>query len=217
MIAGVRSEISEMSMTGGHGVAVYALMSDANSVWVRDLRRWAQSSTHVMAGRSLVGMWGEVGRLVPCSRVEGGSSPGGVWCCDGGPGATCRRLVGRYLRACGLEESAVLRLCPPPKRDGLWAVFWAGECVLQVPVPFMRVWPPTRRVCCASSVMIGRGRVPVVWQLGVPAWLCGGRGRGYAAICALGEYCAIRRGLVLFWVGAGGLFLPYVVLWWGSR
>ena len=78
MIAGVRSEISEMSMTGGHGVAVYALTSDANSVWVCDLRRWAQPSTHVMAGRSPVGMWGREGRLDLCPSVGGGCSSDGL-------------------------------------------------------------------------------------------------------------------------------------------
>jgi hypothetical protein len=184
----VRSETAELSMTGGHVAEEYAFASDANSVRVCDRRRWAQSSTHVMAGRSLVGMWGRVGGgLDPCPRVEGGGSPADVWCRDGVLGAACRRFGGRYLRACGLEVPAVPRLCPPPKRDGRWAVFWAGKCVLQDPVPLMRGWTPPRRMCGASSIMTKRGRVPVGWQLGVPVWMCRGRRRGYAAIYALAE------------------------------
>jgi hypothetical protein len=61
MMAGVRSETPELSMTGGHVAEEYAFVSDANSVWVCERMRWAQSSTHMITGRSLVGLWGRVG------------------------------------------------------------------------------------------------------------------------------------------------------------
>ncbi len=57
MMAGVRSEIAELSMTEGHVTEEYVFASDANSVWVCDRNRQAQSSTHVMAGRFWVGRW----------------------------------------------------------------------------------------------------------------------------------------------------------------
>ncbi len=67
------------------------------------------------------------------------------------------------MRACGLELPAVLRLCPPPKRDVGWAVVWAEECVWQDLVSFIRGWLPPRRVRGASSMMTKRDRVPIGW------------------------------------------------------
>ncbi len=78
MMAGVRSETNELSINGGHVAEEYACTSDANSFLVCERRRWAQSSTLVMAGGSPVGMWGRVGELDLCPRVGGGGSPGGV-------------------------------------------------------------------------------------------------------------------------------------------
>ncbi len=78
MMAGVRSETPELSMTGGHVAEEYAFVSDAISVWVCERRSWAQTSMHVITERSLVGLWDRVGGLDPCPRVEGGGSPGGV-------------------------------------------------------------------------------------------------------------------------------------------
>ncbi len=108
MIAGVRSEILEMSMTGGHGVAVYALTSDANSVWVCVRSRSAQSCMDVMVGRPSGGLCDREGGLELRPADVGGGSLDWLWCCDCGLVVGCLRLWDRYLRACGLELPAVL-------------------------------------------------------------------------------------------------------------
>ncbi len=108
MIAGVRSEISEMSMTGGHGVAVYALTSDANSVCVCVRSRSAQSCIDVMVGRPSGGLCGWEGDLEHRPAEVGGGSMYWLWRCDCGLVAGCLWLGDRYLRACGLKLPAVL-------------------------------------------------------------------------------------------------------------
>jgi hypothetical protein len=108
MIAGVRSEIPEMSMTGGHGVAVYAWTSDANSVWVCVLSSSAQSCMAVIGGRPSGGLCGaEDGVELLSAEVGEGSWPW-LWRCDCGRVVGCLWLGDRYLRACGLELPAVL-------------------------------------------------------------------------------------------------------------
>ena len=108
MMAGVRSKISEMSVTSGHGVAVYAVTSDANSVWVCVRSRSAQSCMEVMVGRPSGGLCGKEGGLELRSAEVGGGSLTWLWRCDCGLLVGCLWLGDRYLRACGLKLPAVM-------------------------------------------------------------------------------------------------------------
>ena len=108
MIAGVRSEIPEMSITGVHGVAVYALTSDENSVWVCVLSISAQSCMAVIVGRPSGGLCGKEDGVELLSAEVGEGSLTCLWRCDCGLVLGCLWLGDRYLRACGLELPAVL-------------------------------------------------------------------------------------------------------------
>jgi len=107
---GVMRATAKLSVTGGHVRLPCKFASVANDSWVCVCIRLAQSSMHVMRGRSGPGLIAVVGASTDLCLC---------------------RAVFLYMRACGLATPHVLRGCSPPRRVGEASHVWAEKELLQ--------------------------------------------------------------------------------------